>query len=199
MNFDEQISYVEKRLTKINFFIGASGTGKSSLISSVFEEERKYGIDFFITPCEIHEIYSHGDRPPTGLSYISEINKRFDELKPGNRVELEHPDMLLDAELQIKLGEMIVSTSNKGVQLFIETHSELVVDIVRVEIRNKNISPDDVVCFFLSQNIETNSIDIHEIRIDNDGKFYKKLRDGNKGKVPKGFHDAKVNLMMKLF
>ena len=84
---------------------------------------------------------------------------------------IENPEAHLHGLGQTKMGYLLALTAMSGVQLFVETHSEFIIDGVRLAIKEKlgGMAPEDVLIYFFDRkNGESN---IEKISIDETGKL----------------------------
>ncbi len=107
---------------------------------------------------------------------------------------IENPESHLHPKGQSMMGQLLARAAAVGQQLFIETHSDHVINGVRVAVKNGLISPDDVNIFFFKRDLDTKfkgSGDtlISRIFLDSEGE----LSD-----YPEGFLDEWDNQLMKL-
>jgi AAA domain, putative AbiEii toxin, Type IV TA system/Protein of unknown function (DUF3696) len=81
---------------------------------------------------------------------------------------LQQPEVHLHPRAQAALGSFFAHlVSKEGKRLVIETHSDYLVDRVRLEVAQGRLSPNDVeILFFEKKGIETT---IHQIKIDEHG------------------------------
>ena len=82
---------------------------------------------------------------------------------------LQQPEIHLHPSAQAALGGLFCATAAAGRQLFVETHSEYIVDRVRMDIRDRttDLKPDEVsLLFFERSNLE---VRIHSLRFDEQG------------------------------
>ncbi|OUD11648.1 DUF3696 domain-containing protein [Thioflexithrix psekupsensis] len=134
-----------------------------------------------------------------GITYVLPIITAVLSSKPGDLLILENPESHLHPKGQSQLGRLFALAAQAGVQLFIETHSDHILNGIRIAVREKDISPDNVVSFHFKRDEEGYSSHVTPIMIDEKGKLYRKMEDGSAGKIPKGFFDEWTNSMMKLF
>ena len=68
-------------------------------------------------------------------------------------VAIENPEAHLHALGQTKMGQLLALTAMSGVQVIVETHSEYVLDGVRLAIKAKEggIHPDDALLYFFKK------------------------------------------------
>ena len=82
---------------------------------------------------------------------------------------MQQPELHLHPSAQAALGSLFCRTAEAGRQLIIETHSEYIVDRIRMDIRDgrTNLIPDDVVVLFFERS--ELDIQIHSLRFDEQG------------------------------
>jgi len=99
-----------------------------------------------------------------GYSYILSIVVTALIAKAGNIVIVENPEAHLHPEAQFRLTELLVKLASRGVQVFIETHSEHVVNAVRLAVIRKRfaITNDQVGLFFFDYNYEKRDLKIEK-------------------------------------
>ena len=82
---------------------------------------------------------------------------------------LQQPELHLHPSAQAALGSLFCETASSGRQLIIETHSDYILDRVRLDVRDQrtNLKPEDVAILYF----ERGGLDvrIHPIRFDEDG------------------------------
>ena len=119
--------------------------------------------------------------------------------KPGEKIIIENPEIHLHPKAQSALIEFLVKVANTGVQIFVESHSDHVLNALRVATKENRLSPEDTSILFFATNPANNANDITSILIDEKGKLHKKSTEGTSAKIPKGFFDEWTNSMAKLF
>ncbi|MCY4170339.1 MAG: DUF3696 domain-containing protein [Bacteroidetes bacterium] len=79
---------------------------------------------------------------------------------------LEQPEVHLHPRVQAALGSLLCKVSGQGRQLIVETHSEYLMDRVRMDVRDgtTNLKPEDVSILFFERN--DRNVQIHSIRFD---------------------------------
>lgn len=92
---------------------------------------------------------------------------------------LQQPEVHLHPRAQAGLAELFVESFRRSRNRFlIETHSDYIVDRVRILVRRQIIKPSDVSILYFEP--RGNSVKIHNIRVD---------RDGNINGAPDGYRD----------
>lgn len=135
-----------------------------------------------------------------GISYVLPVLVTLLTSLPGAIIIIENPEAHIHPRGQAKLGELIARAAAFGVQLFVETHSDHVINGVRVAVRDGILKPEDVnIAFFERRPHQVLGVDgeicteiyseINPIRVDNNGM----LSD-----YPKGFLDEWDNQLEEL-
>lgn len=84
---------------------------------------------------------------------------------------LQQPEVHLHPRAQAALGSLFCTTAASGRQLIVETHSEYIVDRVRMDIRDRttDLKPEDVsILFFERTDLD---VHIHSLRFDEQGNL----------------------------
>ncbi|MCM7645910.1 DUF3696 domain-containing protein [Enterobacter asburiae] len=114
-----------------------------------------------------------------GYSYALSIVSALLLAKPGELVVLENPEAHLHPRGQSYMGRLIAYTAQAGVQVLIETHSDHLLNGIRVVARTSpDFSPELISLFYISH--ENNESTAEKISIGKDGKL---------SSWPKGFFD----------
>ena len=84
---------------------------------------------------------------------------------------LQQPELHLHPSAQAALGSLFCRTAEAERQLIIETHSEYIVDRVRMDIRDRKtaLTPDDVSILFFERT--DHDVRIHSLRFDEQGNI----------------------------
>lgn len=84
---------------------------------------------------------------------------------------LQQPELHLHPSAQAALGSLFCRTAEAGRQLIVETHSEYIVDRVRMDIRDRQtaLTPDDVSILFFER--ADHDVRIHSLRFDEQGNI----------------------------
>ena len=135
-----------------------------------------------------------------GVSYILPVLTVL--LTAGKRtiVIIENPEAHLHPRGQAEIGKLIAETVSRGVQVFIETHSDHVINGIRVAVKKGVLKPSDVnIAFFERKE--------HDV-VDDEGKesreIFTTVRDikidenGSLSEYPEDFMDEWNNQLMRL-
>ena len=84
-----------------------------------------------------------------GLTYCLPIVVACLAAPPGALLLIENPEAHLHPRGQAALGALLAKCSNDGVQILVETHSDHVLNGVRLAVKRRNVNSDAVrVCHF---------------------------------------------------
>ena len=135
-----------------------------------------------------------------GVSYILPVLTVLLAAKRGNVIIIENPEAHLHPRGQSEIGKLIAETVSRGVQVFVETHSDHVVNGIRVAVKKGVIKPSDVNIAFFERGE-------HGI-VDKDGNQVQEIftcvrdikvdKQGALSEYPENFMDEWNNQLMKL-
>lgn len=134
---------------------------------------------------------------PYGVSYVLPIlvsclirlYKRGNTQDTLKTILVENPEAHLHPGSQSRLGIFLAQMANNGLQVVLETHSDHIINGIRIAIKRKDISNDNVLFNFFEQGEKVGQNTVRQINID---------EDGNLSDWPKGFFDQYENDLMDL-
>ena len=111
---------------------------------------------------------------------IMAANDRQSRLRKHERTFLlQQPEVHLHPRGQAQLASLFIKAFKKrGNRFLIETHSDYIVDRVRISVRQGLLKPDDVSILYFESN--GNAVNIHNMGLDD---------DGNLGGAPPGYRE----------
>ena len=126
-----------------------------------------------------------------GISYVLPVVLSLLTAKKGKIIIIENPESHIHPRGQAELGKLIAIASSIGAQLFVETHSDHIINGIRVAIKEKVIENDKVnIMYFEKTTTEKEQFTkITPIKVDKNGE----LDD-----YPKDFLDEWSNQLLKL-
>ncbi|MCV3214752.1 DUF3696 domain-containing protein [Plectonema radiosum NIES-515] len=133
--------------------------------------------------------YFYGDSNPYrttnvgfGISYTLPIIVAVLASNPGTLIIIENPEAHLHPKGQVKMGELLSLAASCGIQVVIETHSDHVLNGIRLAVHGGKIKPDDVqLHYFQRQEKQGQAVtEVVSPRIDRNGRI---------DKWPDGFFD----------
>jgi predicted ATPase len=89
--------------------------------------------------------------------------------KPNEKIIIENPEIHLHPKAQSALIEFLIKVANTGVQIFIESHSDHVLNALRIATKNKLIKPEDANILFFG--LENGNSKIINPTLDENGRI----------------------------
>ncbi len=115
-----------------------------------------------------------------GLTYSLPIFVAILTSVPGSLILIENPEAHLHPRGQVAMGKFLALAAAQGVQVIIETHSDHVLNGIRIAVKKMAISADDVVLHFFDRSKEAPCCAVTTPKIDKDGRL---------DQWPEGFFD----------
>ncbi|WP_200305131.1 AAA family ATPase [Streptomyces adelaidensis] len=123
-----------------------------------------------------------------GLTYALPVVVACLTAQPGGLVLLENPEAHLHPQGQTRMAELAASAAAQGAQLIVETHSDHVLNGIRLAVKQGLLTPEQaVVHFFRSTN--GSGVEVITPHIDEGGQL---------DQWPKGFFDELENTLVRL-
>jgi predicted ATPase len=124
-----------------------------------------------------------------GISYVLPIIVGGLIAEKGSMFIVENPEAHLHPFGQSRIGQFLAMVAASGVQVLVETHSEHVVNGMRVAAASNIINKDDFLINFLSKDETTDKISVKAIKVNDFGDF---------SDFPNGFFDQAAQDLLKL-
>ncbi len=131
-----------------------------------------------------------------GFTYVLPVITALLASKPGDLVIIENPESHLHPKGQSQMGEMLALAAQDGVQVIVETHSDHVLNGIRVATKrfhekegNKGIDSSKVKIYFFERQTEQHNTQIVPIKVDKKGRL---------SSWPKAFFDEWSNMLDEL-
>lgn len=115
-----------------------------------------------------------------GLTYSLPIVVACLSAEPGALLLIENPEAHLHPQGQAALGRLIAMAAADGVQILLETHSDHVLNGIRLAVKQKILTPSQVALHYFTRNVETGHADVESPAI---------MEDGSVSDWPRGFFD----------
>jgi predicted ATPase len=112
-----------------------------------------------------------------GITHILPILTACLTASPGSILLIENPEAHLHPSGQSLMGAFLAKTAANGVQVVVESHSDHILNGIRIAVKNELINQNDVAIHFFTSVLETQ---VMSPLID---------RNGNLDKWPQGFFD----------
>lgn len=123
---------------------------------------------------EIEGIKTHDIDAPNvgyGITHVLPVITLILKASPGDTLIIENPESQLHPSAQVRLGRLISLAAMSGVQLLIETHSDHIINSLRVSCKEKVVSPEKVHIYYLSKSESSLSSNVKFIKMDNEGSI----------------------------
>jgi predicted ATPase len=105
-----------------------------------------------------------------GISYALHIVVALLASKPDDLILIENPEAHLHPHGQRRIGELLAMAAQAGVQIVLETHSDHILNGVRISAHDGAISPENIALYFLGRN-DDGSAKVLSPHIDRNGRF----------------------------
>lgn len=175
---------------QINAWLGEISPGVSFFPQSIIDSEiarQFYGFEYGGQNTRKFRSSNVG----FGLNYILPVLTAILTAEPGDLLLIENPEAHIHPRGQSRLGWLCAIAASKGVQLFIETHSDHILNGIRVAVKKLKLDPDIVSLFYFERDInsKTHETLIQRPTVDENGKI---------DKWPEGFLDEWDNMLDEL-
>lgn len=159
--------------------------------TSEFAQADLMGMQFRFVDADVSNAY----RPTNvgfGLTYTLPVIVALLKAEAGDLVIIENPEAHLHPRGQRSLGELLARVAAGGVQVLVETHSDHVLNGVRIAVRDKLITKDAVKINFVEKVFKQEQF-VHQIISPNISE------EGRLDFWPKGFFDEWDRALNELF
>lgn len=127
-----------------------------------------------------------------GITYVLPILVALLKIRPDDLVIIENPEAHLHPKAQKLLGELIVKAASTGAQIMIETHSDHILNGIRISVKKLYLEAEKVkMFFFMRENVgEKFNVNVFAPKLNQDGDI---------NIWPEGFFDEWDNALAELF
>lgn len=152
-----------------------------SLASLQYSYEYQYGTSNFYRPTNVG----------FGITVIFPILVAILWASKDTLILLENPEVYLHPKGQSHIGQLLALAASCGIQIIVETHSDHILNGIRLAVHRQDLNPDDVAIHYFQ-------------REEKDGKIQTKVisprmyRDGGIDRWPDGFFDQAEKDLMEL-
>jgi predicted ATPase len=106
-----------------------------------------------------------------GLTYTLPIIVSALSSPPGSLLVIENPEAHLHPKGQSRIGELLARAAAAGIQVVIETHSDHVLNAVRIAVHDRTIAPGDVALHFFQRSGDNRVSNILSPELDGEGRI----------------------------
>jgi predicted ATPase len=124
-----------------------------------------------------------------GITYTLPILVAVLSSNPGSLLLIENPEAHLHPKGQAMMGNLLARAASCGIQVIVETHSDHVLNGIRVAVHDGKLEPDDVQLHFFKRHEQDGQVVVVSPHID---------RDGRLDQWPDGFFDEWDNSLEAL-
>ena len=106
-----------------------------------------------------------------GITYALPVVTSLLSSRPGQLLIIENPESHIHPRGQAELGKLIAKVAMNDVQVILETHSDHILNGIRVAVNEETISKDRVAIFYFNKVITPNEqySEVTDIKIDQNG------------------------------
>jgi predicted ATPase len=115
-----------------------------------------------------------------GLTYCLPIVAACLAAPPDSLLLIENPEAHLHPQGQVAMGELLSLCAADGAQVIVETHSDHILNGIRVSVKKRRIRPEDVQLHYFTRNMTSGDSTVESPAI---------LPDGQLTNWPEGFFD----------
>ena len=155
MNLGNQVDYWLDKI--MGYRVSAEGIESTNYVRVVYQQSQS---NRKLRPYHIG----------TGVSYVANVIVAALSCKKGSIFIVENPEIHLHPAAQSKLLEFFVYLSTRGLQIFVETHSDHIFNGVRKLIHKGTMKKEDTAVYFMKKN-EMECSEAVRIEIKGEGKI----------------------------
>ena len=106
-----------------------------------------------------------------GISYVLPIVLALLTVEEGKIVVIENPESHIHPRGQAELGKLIALAAQTNAQIFVETHSDHILNGIRVAVKEEKINKEhvNILYFDKTTNEKESYTNIHKLRVDKNG------------------------------
>ncbi len=182
--------HIKTLATQVNFWMREISPGISVRTTSYDNNNVLLNYDFQQPNYEVTNQF-RAENVGVGISYVLPVVVALLKARPGDLLIIENPESHVHPRGQSKIGKMIAIAAMNGVQIVLETHSDHVVNGIRVAVKEKQIDQDKVVIFYFEKAVKDAEqySEVTTIEIDQNGEL---------SEYPTDMLDEWGNQLMKL-
>ena len=129
---------------------------------------------FSVTYSLGHQVASSEYRPTNvgfGITYALPIVVSVLSARPGGLVIVENPEAHLHPRGQVKMGELLCRAAAGGIQILVETHSDHVLNGIRLAVKGRLATPADVALYHSKWEPGGKSPSLTSLTVKEDGRL----------------------------
>ncbi len=106
-----------------------------------------------------------------GITYVLPVILALLATVQGGMVLLENPEAHLHPRGQTELGRLLARAAANGIQVIVETHSDHIINGIRLAVKRNELSKDDVQINFFSPSVTQPGTCVQSILINKNGEL----------------------------
>jgi len=108
-----------------------------------------------------------------GLSYVLPVIVSILASPPGTLILVENPEAHLHPKGQVAMGRLLSLAGASGLQLIVETHSDHILNGIRIATKLKEVIPEGVAIRYFDRRVEDLSVShvVHSPQLNADGRI----------------------------
>lgn len=177
-------------INQINLWLGEISPGVSVVTT-------KISSDFVLLEYEFKQpTYGNTNRykPENvgfGISYALHVLTALLTARPGQLIIIENPESHIHPRGQAEMGKLIARLAHNDVQIIVETHSDHILNGIRVGVKEQKLDKDRAIIFYFEKVVEATEqySKITNIKLDENGEL---------SEYPAGLLDEWSNQLLKL-
>lgn len=126
-----------------------------------------------------------------GITYILPVIVALLKAKPNDLIVIENPECHLHPKAQRQIGELLSMVANAGIQVLVETHSDHILNGIRIAVKQKTISANTTQILFFDREYVSAAFNTNVYAPNI-------LDDGSLDYWPEGFFDEWDNALTEL-
>lgn len=126
-----------------------------------------------------------------GITYILPVIVALLKAAPGDLIIIENPECHLHPKAQSQIGELLAIVANAGIQIIVETHSDHILNGIRIAVKNRIISANSTQVLFFDREYVSAAFNTNVYAPNI-------LEDGSLDYWPEGFFDEWDNALTEL-
>ena len=108
------------------------------------------------------------DNVGLGISYLFPVLVSLIAARPGDCIIIDRPEAHLHQSAQSRMGKLLAKFASTGIQTLVETHSEHILNGIRIAVKNEVMESNDVNIYFFPD-INSQSKKVVNTKIDRNG------------------------------
>ena len=116
----------------------------------MYDDIRSAGFRFALWEVDSFSKWYSPDNVGFGLTHSLPIFVTLLSRSKGSTVLIENPESHLHPKAQVEMGRFIAKAASLGIQVLVETHSDHVLNGIRLSVKEKTLVPEEVALNFMT-------------------------------------------------